>query len=126
MLTRRSAAKVLARQQNGRAFVSRLMQNKVRVLLPVRSEAPVIKQKLPKAGLLDPLQKLLRNNLVGIDVHPIQRRHAPAMHSKRFHPGSTPSPRGCPILAAFCAARVGILTCSEAHPFTQTSNSEYP
>ena len=55
------------------------------LLLSIPAESPVVKDKLPESGLLDPLQKLLRNNLVGIDVHSIQRRHAPAMHGKRFH-----------------------------------------
>ena len=36
---------------------------------------------------LDPFQKLLRDDRVGIDVHPIQRRRQPFMTSERFHRG---------------------------------------
>src|SRR5579859_3911299 len=61
------------------------MQHKIRILFSVRPETPVVKHKLTKSSLLNPLQKLLGNNLVGIDVDAIQRRHSPAMHSKWFH-----------------------------------------
>src|ERR1700687_3538495 len=63
VLSRRSAAKILSSNQNTCALKARLMQYKVRVLRSVRLKPPVIKQKLSKASLLDPLQKLFRNNL---------------------------------------------------------------
>src|SRR5712691_1614668 len=85
MFTRRSTSKILPRDQNARAFVAWLIEHEVGIFLSVRVKPPVIKHKLPKARALDPLQKLLRDDLVSIHVDPIQRRHAPAMHCERFH-----------------------------------------
>src|ERR1039458_4077162 len=85
MLARRSAAEVLSCNQNARAFIARLVQYEVGVLAPIRAEAPVIEHKLAKARALDPLQKLLGDDLVGIDVDPVERRDESAMDSKWFH-----------------------------------------
>ncbi len=82
MLPRRAAAKILPRNQNAGARITRLIQNKPGVLLPIRREPPVIKQKLPKAGPLNPLQKLFRDDLVSINIDPLQRRHTPKMLPK--------------------------------------------
>src|ERR1700675_4242718 len=85
VLSRRSAAKIFSSDQNTCAFKARLVQHKVRVLRSVRLKPPVIKQKLSKARLFDPLQKLLGNNLVGIYVNAIQRRDASPMQCEWFH-----------------------------------------
>src|ERR1700690_2144230 len=85
MLARRSTTKIPARNEDARAFVTRLIQHELGVLLSVRAEPPVIKQELAKPRLLNPLQKLLGNNLVSIHVDSIKRRHAPAMHGEWFH-----------------------------------------
>src|SRR5580704_5814 len=85
MLARGTATEVPARNQNARAFKARLMQNELRIFLPVSTKPPVVKQKLPKSRLLDALQKLLRNNLIRIDINSIERRNPPAMHGKWFH-----------------------------------------
>src|ERR1700757_468852 len=55
VLARRSAAEILSRDENAGAFVARLVQNEVGILLAIRAEAPVVEHKLAKAGLLDPL-----------------------------------------------------------------------
>jgi len=76
VLTRRTATKVLPRHQNTGTFIFKIVQHK---RLFSGRPAPVVKQKLAKAGALDTLQKLLGNNLVGINVVAIQWRDATFM-----------------------------------------------
>src|SRR5580658_1535484 len=85
MLARRSTTKISARDQNTCARVARLIQHELGILLPVRAKPPVVKQKLAEPRALNPLQKLLGNNLIGIHINPIQRRHTPPMHGEWFH-----------------------------------------
>src|SRR6202021_913689 len=73
------------RNQNARACVARLIEHEAGVLLAVCAEAPVVEKELAKAGALDSLQKLFRDDLVGVDVDAVQRSHAAAMYSERFH-----------------------------------------
>src|ERR1700722_1144238 len=85
MFAGRSGAEIPARHQDARACIARFIQNEVRVLFSVRAKSPVIKQKLAEAGALDPLQKLLGDDLIGVDVDPVQRSHAAAMNGEWFH-----------------------------------------
>src|SRR5581483_1067096 len=85
MFPRRATTKVLSRHQNRRAFIPRFVQHEFRIFRAVRPESPVVENKLPESSLLDSFQKLLGHDLVRIDIGPIQRRHAPAMHGKWFH-----------------------------------------
>src|SRR5712691_3148460 len=85
MLTRGTAAKVLSSDQNARSCVARLVQYKTRVLLSIGGETPVIKQELTKARALNPLQKLLGNDLVGVDIYAVERSYATAVGTKWFH-----------------------------------------
>ncbi len=50
---------------------------RVRLLTFIVEKAPVVKQVRAKAGAGDLLQKLLRDDRVGIDVCSIQRNHRP-------------------------------------------------
>src|ERR1700692_211950 len=93
VLTRGTAAEILPRNQNARACVARLVQNETCAFLTVAGKTPVVKQELAEAGALNALQKLLRNNLIGIDVHPIKRCHASAMRTKWFLGCISPPPR---------------------------------
>src|SRR5688572_796629 len=74
VLTRRTTTKILVCDQNRRALVLRFVQHKRGIQLSVLLVTPVIKQKLPKAGALDPFQKLLWNDLIRVDIRPIERR----------------------------------------------------
>src|SRR5207302_37224 len=85
MLARRSAAEIPARDQNACTFVPRLIQNEIRILLPVGTKPPVVKHKLPKAGAFDALEKLLGNDLVGIHVDSVERRDVATVCPKRIH-----------------------------------------
>src|SRR6266576_4505026 len=90
MFSRRPATEVLARDQNASASVPGMIQHKWRISLYVLSAAPVEEKKFPTAGSLDALQKLLGNDLIRIDIHAIQRSHAPLMHTKCFHRNNLP------------------------------------
>src|SRR5262250_456058 len=85
MLARRSTTEVLIRNQYRRASILRLVEYKRRIRLPVGQITPVVKQKLPKPSPLDTLEKLLRNDLVRIDIRTVQRRYQSRMFLKGFH-----------------------------------------
>ena len=68
MLTGRPAAEILGCEKNAGARVAGLIECEFGIELTIFAAAPVIKNKLAKAGLLDALQKLLGNDLIGIDV----------------------------------------------------------
>src|SRR5271155_1092131 len=55
MLARGAAAKIPSGNQNARALVAWLVQNKIGMLPAVSGGTPIVKQELSKAGALDPL-----------------------------------------------------------------------
>ena len=65
MLARRAAAEVHAGDEDRRAGVVRLVQHERRIALP---RPPVVEQERAEARSLDPLQELLRDDLIGVDV----------------------------------------------------------
>ena len=73
VLPARTAAEIAPRQQNARPGSLRPIQFELRLRRPIGAESPVEKQKLPKAGALNPLEKLLGNDLIGIDVGPVTK-----------------------------------------------------
>src|SRR5208282_4021943 len=77
MLSRTAASKIVARDQNRRALVARLVQREIFVLGAVGIEPPVDEQPLLEAGPHYSLQKLLGDDLIGIDVGAIERRDHP-------------------------------------------------
>src|SRR5690606_40854176 len=81
-------------QRHGAALVARLVQYEIlvqRTLAVVLSRitfvqvAPFVKQVRAEAGALDRLEKLLRDDLVGVDVGTIQRRHQAFFNSVLLH-----------------------------------------
>src|SRR5215472_14326822 len=85
MFPRRPAPEIPSRHQNACPLIARFMQHKVGILLSVSPEPPVIEDKLTEPGLFNALQELLGNDLIGINVNAVQRRHAPTMHGKWVH-----------------------------------------
>ena len=84
VLARGPAAEILARQEDLRTLVARLVEDEIRVEraarvvhpgLAVVEVAPRIEQVGSEAGALDRLEELLRNDRVGVDVRPVQRRN---------------------------------------------------
>src|SRR5215472_5228501 len=85
MFPRRSTPEILSRHQYACSRIARFVQHKVGILRSISPKAPVIEDKLSESGLFNPLQKLLGNDLISIDVNAVQRRHAPAVYPKWFH-----------------------------------------
>jgi hypothetical protein len=76
MFARRAAAEVGAGHQDRRAAILRLVQHERGL------ELPVVKEEGPEAGSLNPFQKLLRDDLIGIDVITAQGYGQSAMDGK--------------------------------------------
>src|SRR5260370_37897545 len=113
MLPRRTAAEILSRDQDAGALVARIIEYKIRVLLAIGAKPPIVKKEFSKAGFFNSFQELLRDDLVGIDVDPIQRRHPAEMHVKWFHrtsliQPSSPLEQGVLLSAAVFRAERGI------------------
>ncbi len=79
MFTRRPAAEVLAGDEDLRALVLRAIDLEVGIL------APVMEEEVAVTGALDPLQELLGDDLVGVDVRAIERHHLRSVFAKRLH-----------------------------------------
>src|ERR1700676_2637001 len=64
MLARTAASEIIARDQNRRALVARLVQHEILILAAVRIAPPIDKQPSLKPRPHHSLKKLLRNNLI--------------------------------------------------------------
>ena len=80
-----SAAEVSACQQNRGPADGRSIQFERRVGGPVVLIPPVEEQKLSEAGALDPLEKLLRDDLIGIHVRSVHHGDNARVLSERLH-----------------------------------------
>src|SRR5438552_7919877 len=85
MLARRSAAEVLARHQDRSTLIAWFVQRERRIGLTLHEKAPVVEQKFSEARALNPLQKLLGNNLIRVDVGSIERCDEPCVNAKWSH-----------------------------------------
>ncbi len=95
MLAGGAAAEVLPSQQDACTPVAGEVQHEVLVHRTLRAilvrltdvqVAPLVKQIRTEAGALDGLEKLLRNDLIGIDVGTIERADQAGVLGKGFHP----------------------------------------
>jgi hypothetical protein len=57
----------------------------VRLELDLARPEPVIEEELAEPGALDPLQELLRDDLVGVDVGAVEHRDATLDDLDRVH-----------------------------------------
>src|SRR6185312_7749570 len=85
MLARRATAEVGAGEQNRGAFRLGPVELEAGVEGTIASKAPIVEQECAEAGALDPLQKLLGNDLVGINVGSLKRRYPTGVRAKRLH-----------------------------------------
>src|SRR5439155_1460 len=76
---------ILPGDKNTCARIARLIERKCGIKLSVRGVPPIVKQKFAEARTLDPFQKLLGNNLIGVDVRPLKRRDLPFVSSNWSH-----------------------------------------
>ena len=60
-------------------------QDRVRLQLDLAVADPVVEEELAEAGPLDPLEELLGDDLVGVDVGAVQHRHLALDHVDRPH-----------------------------------------
>ena len=85
MLARRTAAEIIPCQENTRPVVAGLIEDKAVLGVAVVGIAPIREQTLPQAGALNGLEVLLGNNLVGIDIHPVERGNNTGQRGKSVH-----------------------------------------
>src|SRR3984893_4248433 len=81
----RSATEILAGHKNASSCITRLVQREGRIWQTIFRAAPIVKQKLAKAGALNSLEELLGNDLVGIDVSAMERSDLAFVDAKGFH-----------------------------------------
>src|SRR5205823_4692928 len=97
VLARRAAAEVAAREEDP-------------PMLPIQLEvgilAPVEEEELVEAGALDPLQELLRDDLVGVDVRTVEHDRRRGDRAERLHAGTAKRPS-----SAVAAATSGLTRC---------------
>src|SRR5207249_4684683 len=92
VLARRAAPKVRPGEQDARTLGLGPVQLERRIGTAVGPEAPVMEQGGTEAGALHPLQELLRNDLVGVDVGARQRGHGAAVADEGLGHGAASSP----------------------------------
>ena len=80
-----SAAEVAPRDQYRTPREFRSIQFKRRVHRPVVVKTPIEKQELAIASPFDPLQKLLGDDLIGINVSSIHRGNESGVYCERLH-----------------------------------------
>jgi hypothetical protein len=85
VLARGAAAEVAPGEKHGRAGELRPVELELGALRAVLVVAPVEERELPVAGAVDPLEELLRDDLVGVDVGPVEHRDAAADDASRVH-----------------------------------------
>src|SRR5690606_29797577 len=94
VLAGRAATEVLAREQNAGALITREVEHEIRVdrtlgVVLIRladiQVTPLVEQVGAEAGALDRLEKLLGNDLVGVDVGAVERADQAGVLGKGFH-----------------------------------------
>ena len=85
VLARAAATEVGAGDQNRRAGRLRTIELELGIGRAVRAVAPIEEQRRPEAGALDPFEKLLRNDLVGVDVRAWQCDGATGVRGEGLH-----------------------------------------
>src|SRR2546422_10395295 len=78
-LPRRAAPEVRPGDEDGRALSFGPVELEPGIHAAVGAEAPIVEQRRTEAGTLHPLQELLRNDLVGVDIGARQRGHGAAV-----------------------------------------------
>src|SRR5690349_21637903 len=112
VLARAAAAEVLARKQDLGPLVARLVQYEVRIEralrvvlpgLPGVEITPCVKAVRAVAGPQDRRKELLRDDRVGVDVRPIERRDERVEHGELFHQLTFLTSTKWPAIAAAAA-----------------------
>src|SRR5208282_3641135 len=72
-------------KHDARAFVARIVQHELGIRFLVRQVAPIVEKHAAISLASLQLQKLLRDHLVGVDVHAIQRRDESCVLDEGVH-----------------------------------------
>src|SRR6185312_12870713 len=99
--------KIFVGDQDACALVSRLVESEFWIERAIGAATPVEEDEFAKAGFLNALQELLGNDLVGINVGAVERRHAAFMYSEWIH--------GSPLVLAFAGSKTRRSTCCGAN-----------
>jgi hypothetical protein len=68
VLARRSAAKVIASQQDFCTGITRVVEDKIRVWAAIWQIAPAAKKSFGQSSFIGHFQKAGRDNLIGVDI----------------------------------------------------------
>ena len=66
-------------------MILRFIEHKGWIRIAIFPVAPVVKKEFAKAGALNPFEKLLRDDLVRVDIGPVKRRHYSSVNAKGKH-----------------------------------------
>src|SRR3989344_1148451 len=119
MFARGTATEVVAREQDLRALVARLVEHEIRIdaaLAVIHARLArieitrVIEQTRPETGALDRLQILLGNDRVGVDIGTVQRHDQSVQLFEFLHQCISRTSTKCPAIAA-AAAIAGLTRC---------------
>src|SRR6185503_5593234 len=115
MFARRTATEILTGYQDRGTAITRFVQDKRIVSFSARLETPIVKQELPETGAFNSFEELFGNDLIGIDVCPVERNNRAGMCAKRFHEvrylnSHSLTSVKCPMMAA-AAAIIGLTRC---------------
>src|SRR5262249_5671949 len=86
----RAATEISASEQHARALRRGAVQFEILDERAILAASPVPKEEFAEARPLDPLEKLLGDDLVGIDVGTVHRDHAASVFGKWFHSNLLP------------------------------------
>ncbi len=82
-----AAAKIAAGQQDAGPGIFRPIQYELQIVRSVVQISPIEEQELAEAGSFNPFEKLLWNDLIGIDVRSIHRNDESGMCGEWTHGG---------------------------------------
>ena len=85
VLARGAAAKILSRNQNAGSGIAWLVQDKTGIGIARGRTSPVVEQKFSETSLLDALQELLGDDLVGVNVGTIEWSYSAGMFAEWLH-----------------------------------------
>jgi len=80
-----AGSEIRARNQNFSAFVFGTIEDELGIVFAIGQKSPIEKQSATQSATHHRLEKLLGNDLIGIDVGSIEWRHQSGKIFERFH-----------------------------------------
>src|SRR6185369_12455824 len=115
MLTRRTTAKVSSGNEDRRVVKSRIIEDETMIGRAIAVKSPIVKQEFTVAGSFYTFEKLLWDDLVSINVWPVDRYRRTGESGKSLHHFQSlnfqfRTSTKCPAMAA-AAAIEGLTRC---------------